>query len=80
MGKLYVRTIEPSHIRQLHNRFRDGTATDAIGRHLCHVALGECCVADNEIPGGMRFPTDGEIEEAKRRLVGHWNAAHGATP
>lgn len=78
MSKLYVTTIANAHIRQLHNSFRDGTATDAIGRQLCHVALGECCVADDDIPGGMRYPTEDEIGEAKRRLASHWNALHGA--
>lgn len=51
--------------------FRDGTAADAIGRHLCHIALGECCVACASIPGGMRYPNESEIRDAKRRLADH---------
>lgn len=70
--RVTAKTIQDFQIRRLHNGFRDGTATDAISRHLCHVALGECCVADDGIPGGLRYPTEDEIHEAKRRLASHW--------
>jgi len=70
--------ITRAQIRQLHNSFRDGTATDAVGRHLCRVALGECCVGDEGIPGGHRYPTDDEIAEAKRRLAGRFSQGEGA--
>jgi hypothetical protein len=66
-------TITPAQIRRLHNSYLDGTINDAIGRHLCHVALGECCVGDKTIPGGMRYPTEDEIREAKERLAQSWN-------
>lgn len=75
MRRLTGRTIADSQIRELHNGFVEGTATDAIGRHLCHVALGECCIG-NEGPMPFRYPTEDERREAKRRLADHWNYRH----
>lgn len=72
--RVTANTITDEQIRELHNRFLDGTITDAIGRHLCHVALNECCVSDVG-PGKdyKRYPTREECAEAKHRLAQHWN-------
>lgn len=71
--KVYVGTLTVQMIHLLHNGYREGTATDAIGRHLCRVALGELCIGD-DIPGGFRYPTVEEVREAKERLAAAWNA------
>ena len=78
--KLYTDRIRPAHIRALHNTFRDGTATDAVARLACRVALGELCVGDDAIPGGLRYPTESEIDEAKTTLCRTWNERHGDKP
>lgn len=63
--------LNDDQIRRLHNGFRDGTAHDAIGRHLCRVALKERCIGDDSIPDGLRYPTPDEVDEARRRLADH---------
>jgi hypothetical protein len=50
----------------------DGTATDAIGRHLCVVALGLFRVHDRSTPE--------LVTEAKRRICDAINARTGAKP
>lgn len=77
--KVYSDTLLDWQIRQLHNSFRDGTATDAINRHTCRVALGELCIGD-DMPGGLRYPTREEIAAAKVRLARIWNERHGDEP
>jgi hypothetical protein len=46
---------------------RDGTINDAIGRHLCTVALGL----------GSPMATDAEIADAKQRICDAINARKG---
>jgi hypothetical protein len=55
-------------IRHMFNAARDGTASDAVRRQLCRVALSECCVADDQHPEGKRYPTRKERHEARLRL------------
>lgn len=71
--RLNLNTLTDRHVRELHNGFLDGTATDAIGRHLCHVALGECCIGTDSPVMPLRYPTPEEIEDARSRLCHHWN-------
>lgn len=80
MRKVYAATFTVQMIHRLHNGYREGTAHDATGRHLCRVALGELCVADDGIHGGYRYPTPEEVREAKTRLCAAWNAEHGGAP
>jgi len=61
--------VDASEIRALFNSSRDGTASDAVVRQLCQVALGECCVFDDGIPGHRRYGTSDEIADAHRRIV-----------
>jgi hypothetical protein len=56
-------------IRHLFNSLRDGTANDAVMRHICQVALGERVVYDETHPSGHVYPTAVEIEDAKRRCA-----------
>ena len=51
-------------IRELHNTFADGTATDAVARHRCRVALGERCIGWDG-PDHARYPTNLERNEAR---------------
>lgn len=80
MRKLTGRIIADSQIRELHNGFVEGTATDAIGRHLCHVALGECCIGTDNPVMPFRYPTEAERREARNRLADHWNSRHAPRP
>jgi hypothetical protein len=63
-------------VRAMFNGARDGTANDAIKRHLCRVALAECCVADDGHPSGTRYPTPAERMLARERLTEAWCDAH----
>jgi hypothetical protein len=68
-------TLTASQIRRMHNSYLEGTITDAIGRHLCRVALGERCIGI-EGPMKLRYPTLTEQSTAKKRLATSWNARH----
>lgn len=74
--KVTVDTITDEQIRELHNSALEGTAADAHRRHLCHVALAECCVATRG-PMSHRYPGADEIAEARTWLAEFWNASHG---
>ncbi len=69
--------ITAAQIRTLHNSFCDNTATDAARRHMCRIALGECCVSTKgqHVPFEHRYPTEDEIADAKRKLASHWNGS-----
>lgn len=69
-------SLLPCQIHEVHNALRDGTITDAIGRHVCRVALGELCIGD-DMPGGLRYPTRAEVKEAKNRVASQWNRMFG---
>jgi len=59
-------------IRELAETLRDGTASDAIGRHVCAIALGE--------PGNLgRPPTDSEIARARVMAVAAIDNSRKAT-
>ena len=72
--RLTVRSLPDSEVRRYFNVSRDGTATDALRRYRCRVALGELCVADDDMPGGLRYPTEDEIHEARREIARDLNA------
>lgn len=64
---LEARRYSDDTIREAYASFGDGTANDAIGRHLCMIALGERCIAWAG-PSERRYPTRAEREEALERL------------
>ncbi len=72
--KVTPETITDDQIRDLHNGFIEGTATDAVRRHLCYVALAERCIG---MPPGSpmkyRYPTPEERYEAKQCLAAYCN-------
>ena len=61
--------VDASEIRALFNSSRDGAATDAVVRQLCQVALGECCIVVDDMPGGRRYGNADEIESAHSRIA-----------
>ena len=61
--------VDAAEIRALFNASRDGTASDAVVRQLCQIALGECCIVDDGMPGRRRYGTEAEIEHAHSRIA-----------
>lgn len=59
--------ITDDDIRELFNIRRDGTATDALIRHTCQVALGERVIGDPTHPAGARYPYADERQQALAR-------------
>jgi hypothetical protein len=68
--------ITDDQIRSLHNGYRDGTMNDAIGRHLCKIALAERCIKDESVLI-FRYPTAHEREQARLRLAAALAIRHG---
>jgi hypothetical protein len=68
--------ITDDQIRDLHNGYRDGTMNDAIGRHLCKIALAERCIKDESVLV-FRYPTAHERAQARLRLAAAWAIRHG---
>jgi hypothetical protein len=66
---MYTRNLTDDMIRERFNSYRDGTITDALLRQRCRVALGELCIGDDGIPGGLRYPTADERHEARRAIT-----------
>lgn len=69
MKRLDESTVTDDQIRHLFNASRDGTATDAIIRHACQVALSECVVFDDTHPSKHRYPDADERTQARRRCA-----------
>lgn len=68
--------ISDDQIRAMFNSARDGTAHDAVLRHLCKMALNERCVADDQHPSDHRYPTPEERDQALDRLTQAWKQLH----
>jgi hypothetical protein len=71
-------TITDTQIRLLHNSYLldKSASVDEFGRHLCHVALGECCIQVSHPfrnVSELRYPTEHEITVARHRLAESWN-------
>jgi hypothetical protein len=49
---------------------------DAIGRHLCKVALSERCIKDESVLV-FRYPMAHERAQARLRLAAAWAIKHG---
>ena len=66
MKRIANTDVTDEQIRNLYNASRDGTATDALIRYRCQVALYERVVADETHPCGVRYPDCAEHAAARR--------------
>jgi hypothetical protein len=60
--------INDDDIRAIYNSAVEGTATDAIVRHACRVALAERCIGCAD-PRKKRYPSTTEQAAAREQLA-----------